>query len=75
MQAASRAATGCPTHLVNEVLKVLVGKRLSRRDNSVHVGLHEIRHDVHVLEVCCARRNGHDVGNSDDVLVSIEMAE
>lgn len=60
-------------HLVDEVLEVLIGEGLSRRDNAVHVGLHEICHDVDVLEVSRVWRNRHDVGDRDDVLVAIEM--
>ena len=63
------------TYLVNEVLKVLVSQRLPRSDDPVHIGLHEICHDIHIFEVGGVRRNRHDVGNRDDILVSVEMPQ
>lgn len=63
------------TYLVNEVLEVLVSKRLPRCDDPVHIGLHEICDDIHVFEVGRVRRNRHNVGNRDDILVSVEMPQ
>lgn len=58
--------------LIHEVLAVVVGQVLPRVDDSVHVGLHQVGHDVDVLESC---GSGWllDVDESDDVLMVKEF--
>lgn len=67
--------TSTRTRLVNKILEVLVREGLAGCDDSIHVGLHEICHNVHVLKVCRIRGNGHDVYDVDDIFVSVEMAK
>lgn len=62
-------------YLVDEILEVLIGEGLPRSDDPVHVGLHEVRDDVDVLEVGRVRGDRHDVGDGDDVLVAVEVPE
>ena len=57
------------THLVNEVLRVVVRERLGGANDLVQVRVHELVHQVHVLEVGTRRRR-HDVLHRDDVLVA-----
>jgi hypothetical protein len=57
-----------PPHLVDEVLEVLVRKRLRGADDLVQVGVHELVHQVHVVE---ALPGGlHDVAHADDVVMA-----
>ena len=59
-----------PEDLVEEVLDVLVTERLHGVDDVMEIALHEIQHDVDVLEGRAVLRGLHDVQDGDDVLVS-----
>ena len=61
--------------LVQEVLRVLLAERLRGAHDPVQVALHELRDDVHVLEVFGQRRHRADVDQADDVFMPAEVAQ
>ena len=63
------------THLVKEVLEVLVRERLAGRDNTVKVRLHKVGDNVHVFEIDRVGRERNDVLDRDDILMVLEMAQ
>ncbi len=62
-------------HLVQEILEVLIRQLLLRSNNAVQVAFHEICHDINVVEIHFIVWVSHDVVNTDDVVVSVEMAQ
>jgi hypothetical protein len=59
--------------LVDEVLDVVYAERLLRVDDPVQVSLHEVAHNVDIVEGCEAGR-AQDVHDVDDVVVA-ELAQ
>ena len=64
-------AVPCPeaAHLVGEVLHVVVAERLRRADDLVQVRVHELVHEVDVVELVARAGGDHHVLHRDDVLV------
>lgn len=54
-------------HLEKEVLDMIQAERLLRADNAMQVRLHQIRHDVNVLELLWRRRD-QDIQDANDLL-------
>ena len=48
---------------------MLLGELLARVDDAVEVRLHQVRHDVHVVEVGPVARGDEEVRHADHVLV------
>lgn len=42
--------------LIDKILYVIVGKRLTRGDNLMKVGVHELGNNVHIVKFGLARR-------------------
>jgi hypothetical protein len=52
---------------------VVDGQRLSGVDDAVQVRLHQVLHDVHVVELFSVRRGRDDIDDADDLQFKAQL--
>ncbi len=60
-----------PQDLVDEILDVVDGERLSGVDDAVKIGFHQLLHNVHVIEFLGVLRWGNKIDYVYDLCVDL----